>query len=365
MKNLSPVVVALGTIGLVSNTGSADSPDVWSPAPGTSWQWQLTGSIDTSIDVDMYDIDLFDAPQSVIDELRNDNRAVVCYFSAGSWEDWRSDADEFPKSVLGRKLGGWPGEKWLDIRQLDTLGPILEARLDLAVQKGCDGVEPDNVDGYTNNTGFPLAYQDQITFNTWLADQAHARDLSVGLKNDVAQVADLVTYFDWALNEQCFQYDECHLLLPFVDAGKAVFGVEYELGMVSFCYDANDMNLDWLKKDYDLNAYREACRNPDGTPVVYRTKPSSLKPGRRLTIIGYDFGDTQGAGIVHIGPNTFHSTSKRIKLWSDTKIRTKIPKYKCSFFKGKNRRSRKAWVTVTEERSNKKRFKVVQPDTCK
>ena len=42
-------------------------PDWWRPAPGTSWQWQLTGAIDTSIDVEMYDIDLFDTPTATID----------------------------------------------------------------------------------------------------------------------------------------------------------------------------------------------------------------------------------------------------------------------------------------------------------
>lgn len=41
----------------------------------------------------------------------------------------------------------------------------MQARLDLAVQKGCDGVEPDNVDGYQNNSGFPLTAQDQLAYN--------------------------------------------------------------------------------------------------------------------------------------------------------------------------------------------------------
>jgi hypothetical protein len=235
------------------------SPVWWQPVPRTSWQWQLTGEIDTSFDVQMYDIDLFDAPQSTIDQLHTDGRVVICYFSAGSWEDWRPDADQFPDSVLGKPLEGWPGEKWLDIRQLGVLGPIMGARLDLAVQKGCDGVEPDNVDGYANNSGFPLSYQDQLTYNTWIADQAHARGLSVGLKNDLDQVGDLLPYFDWALNEECFSYDECDLLLPFVGADKAVFGVEYELAPAKFCPQANAMNYSFLKKNWDLDAWRIDC----------------------------------------------------------------------------------------------------------
>jgi len=239
---------------------TSTKPPWWQPSPRTSWQWQLSGTIDTSFDVQMYDIDLFDAPQSVIDQLHADSRVVICYFSAGSWEDWRPDAAQFPESLLGEDLEGWPGERWLDIRALPILGPLMAARLDLAKQKGCDGVEPDNVDGYSNTTGFPLSYEDQLAYNTWLAEEAHARGLSIGLKNDLAQIADLLAEFDWALNEQCFQYDECDLLLPFVQSGKAVFGVEYELEPEEFCSQANTMDFDWLRKNWELDAWQISCR---------------------------------------------------------------------------------------------------------
>lgn len=241
---------------VVTRTGTA----VWQPAPNTSWQWQLSGDIDTSFDVEMYDIDLFDAPQDVMDELHGDGRIVICYFSAGSYEEWRPDAGDFPDEVLGEPLEDWPGERWLDIRRIDLLGPIMAARMDLAVQKGCDGVEPDNVDGYANESGFSITAEDQLTFNIWLSNEAHQRGLSIGLKNDLDQILDLLPYFDWALNEQCFQYEECELLLPFVDAGKAVFGVEYEGDPAVFCPLANAYNFDWLFKDIDLGPDQIACR---------------------------------------------------------------------------------------------------------
>jgi hypothetical protein len=63
------------------------TPPPWTPVPGTTFQWQLIGDIDTSVDVDAYDIDLFDAPVATIQELRDDGRKVICYFSAGSWEE--------------------------------------------------------------------------------------------------------------------------------------------------------------------------------------------------------------------------------------------------------------------------------------
>ncbi len=255
-----PSVIVLADTPPVATPASPDG-DWWQPVPGTSWQWQLDGSeIDPSFDVAMYDIDLFEASPDTIAQLHGDGRVVICYFSAGSWEEWRPDATDFPKDVIGAPLDGWPGEYWLDVRQLDALASVMLARLDLAVEKGCDGVEPDNVDGYTNESGFDLSNQHQLDFNIWLAEQAHARGLSIGLKNDLNQIPDLVAHFDWALNEECPYYGECELLLPFVEAGKAVFGVEYELASEEFCPQTNALDFDFLKKNWDLDAWREACR---------------------------------------------------------------------------------------------------------
>jgi len=233
--------------------------DRWRPAPGTSWQWQLQGTIDTSVDAEVFDVDLVDVPTSVIEELHGLGRKVICYFSAGSYEPWRPDADDFPEAVKGRKMDGWD-ESWLDVRRIDLLRPVMEGRLDLAVDKGCDAVEPDNVDGYANDTGFDLAYHDQIAYNTFLAAEAHARGLSIALKNDVEQVSDLVDVFDFAVNEECFSWSECEALVPFVQAGKAVFGVEYALSTSEFCRGANRLDFDFLRKDLDLGVYRESCR---------------------------------------------------------------------------------------------------------
>ena len=247
----------------------------WKPTPGTSWQIQLQGTVDTSFNVQVYFIDLFDVPTTTITQLKQQGRKVVCYFSAGSWEDWRSDAAQFPASVKGNNLDGWPGEKWLDIRNLTALGPIMQARMNLAVSKGCNGVDPDNVDGYTNNTGFPLTAAHQLTYNRWLAQQAHARGLAIGLKNDLDQIGQLVNDFDWALNEQCFQYNECQTLLPFVTANKPVFGIEYTSNEQVFCPQANAWNFDFLKKNLDLKAWRLDCRTLGSAPTPTPTRPAT------------------------------------------------------------------------------------------
>src|SRR5947207_1659521 len=169
------------------------------------------------------------------------------------------DANQFPASALGRS-NGWPGERWLDIRNA-TVRDIMKHRLDLAVQKGCTGVDPDNVDGYTNSTGFSLTAADQLDYNRFLAAAAHARGLAAGLKNDVEQVAELVASFEFAVNEECVVYSECDLLLPFIRAGKPVFHIEYDASLrTEICAAGNSRNFDTLIKDLDLSAARTACR---------------------------------------------------------------------------------------------------------
>ncbi|MFO3797655.1 MAG: endo alpha-1,4 polygalactosaminidase [Anaerolineales bacterium] len=230
------------------------------------WQIQYTGEISTDLELDVFNLDLFDTPSETIAKLHERGVFVMCYFSAGSYEDWRPDAQLFPSEVLGNDMAEWPGEKWLDIRRIDLLAPIMQARLDLAVSKGCDGVDPDNVNGYTNDTGFPLTAEDQKRYNLFLAEAAHQRGLLVGLKNDLEQIPDLLAYFDWIINEECFSYGECELLLPFVQAGKPVFVIEYELEPSDFCPQALQMNFNALRKNWELDAYRVDCREWSAHP---------------------------------------------------------------------------------------------------
>jgi hypothetical protein len=243
----------------------AEPDGIWRPAVGTRWQWQLSGDLDTDVDVDAFDLDLFDAGDAAIAALQAEGRRVICYFSAGTHENWRDDAGAFPESAIGTPLPDWPGERWLDIRD-DGVRETLSARLDLAVERGCDAVEPDNVDGYANDSGFDLVADDQLAFNRWLADEAHARGLSVGLKNDLDQVDALEPSFDWALDEECMAFDECDRLAPFVDAGKAVFHTEYvddasdaQGRADEICEDARSRGFSTLVKTWDLDAFVVPC----------------------------------------------------------------------------------------------------------
>jgi hypothetical protein len=232
----------------------------WVPAQSTTWQWQLNGEpVDQSVEAQMYDIDLFENSAEVVSSLHSQGRHVICYLDAGTWEEWRPDAGEFPKSVLGNVVTGYPNERWLDISDLSAIEPIMKARLEMCKQKGFDGVEADNVEGYELETGFPLTAAEQLTYNKWLASTAHSLGLSIALKNDRNQVSELEPYFDFALDEECFQSEECGKLVPFIDAGKAVFEVEYNLAPSEFCEQANAAGYMAMKKEVSLSPARTPC----------------------------------------------------------------------------------------------------------
>lgn len=223
----------------------------WYPQGEYIWHYQLEGSISETT-AQVITVDLFNTDKTMIRKLHSQSKKVICYFSAGSYENFRNDVDDFPKEILGNTLDGWEDEKWLDITS-ESLKPILINRFDIAKDKRCDGVEVDNIDGYQNNNGFKLDYYDQLQFNIWLAEQAHKRSLAIGLKNDLDQVLELVNYYDFAVNEQCLQYDECDLLKPFIIQNKSVFHIEYELSYKKFCTKSKSLQFSSVLGEYDLN----------------------------------------------------------------------------------------------------------------
>ena len=159
---LLAIVIALGVglgVGLTRSSSSSDSASstpapplpnntnatagsFWKPQAGVSWQVVLEYPLNVTYpDVDVFDFDLFDNPNSTISTLHALNRSVICYFSAGSYENWRPDADQFKPSDYGKELEGWPGEYWLNTTSSNVRN-IMSARLALAASKGCDGVDP-------------------------------------------------------------------------------------------------------------------------------------------------------------------------------------------------------------------------------
>ena len=269
MSRRVALLLALTCCGLLAVTSCARADEATAtvpsaPAPaapvGTvSWQYQLQGPVDTGVDAGTFDVDGFDVDEATVADLHRRGRTAVCYVNAGAREDWRPDAARYPADVVGADLDGWPGERWLDIRRIDVLRPILADRFDMCRRKGFDGVEADNVDGYTQDSGFPLTAEDQLRFNREVAGLAHERSLAIGLKNDLDQVDDLVGDFDFAINESCAQYRECTALTPFTASGKTVLHVEYDLATAAFCPLTTRLGFRSIRKPLDLTAPVEPC----------------------------------------------------------------------------------------------------------
>lgn len=278
------LALALGELTVVGGVGVAharpvDAPrtialgGVWAPSPGTTWQWQLQGRVDPDAPgLQMVDLDLFDARPAhvnagVIDRLHANGIMAICYVDTGAWESYRPDAGRFPRRVIGRKTYAsngkpWVGERWLDIRRRSwpRFAYLIWHRLDLAVRLGCDGVEPDQNNPWGNAPGFPITKADQEAWYLRVAKEAHRRGLSVGMKNGIETVDPrTVAAFDWALNEECFQYRECGRMMAFIHAGKAVFQTEYEGDPAIFCPQALHRGFSTLKKRLRLDAWRLAC----------------------------------------------------------------------------------------------------------
>ena len=281
------MVVAVACAACNGSDGTASDspvPGITEPAtsfrplePGTSWQWQLDGEIIDETVLDhvtnsrkMYDIDMETTDRATIERLQAKGIYVVCYTETGARESYRLDADRFPETVLGNTVDGYPDERFVDIRAIDVLMPIMIDRLDRAADKGCDGIEPDLDDTFRSDTGFPLTMVDQLAYNRLIADAAHARGMSIGLKNGVTDdgefLREMSAFTDWALNEECNMFDECVGYGVYIDAGKAVFQVEYienATTVEDFCEADNAADFDGLLKEASgsLEALpRVACR---------------------------------------------------------------------------------------------------------
>jgi endo-alpha-1,4-polygalactosaminidase (GH114 family) len=218
----------------------------------------------------------------IVATLHARGQKVICYFDAGVYENYRTDAYKFPPSVIGNKDGNWAGSWWLDIRRLDVLGPIEQARMDMCVSKGFDAIEPDEIDGWENNTGFPLTYADQLNYNRHLFQWAHDRGIAILQKGDIIQTQDLVDpldpslplgYADATLNEECYRYHECLNpwnpntgqeqigLQAYTAENKAVWVAEYTTNATTrMCADAPARH--WNGARYRLGLPNNGGRQP-------------------------------------------------------------------------------------------------------
>lgn len=256
------VTVSDGSAGAGDATGPDGSPPAgnwWKPVAGLSWQWQIGGgTIDPTLAVNVFDID-WEEDASVVAQLHQASKKVICYVSVGSWEDWRPDASAFPAAVLGKDYPGWPGEKFVDIRA-QALRDIMAKRLDVCKSKGFDAVEPDNMDVFSSGSGFPLTQADGVDYAKWLATECHTRGMGIVQKNASEITANIQSVYDGALTEDCYHDDWCADMQPYIDANKPVFACEYTSSIfTSACTWGKPKKYSFILKSLDLNAPVTFC----------------------------------------------------------------------------------------------------------
>jgi hypothetical protein len=255
--------LALAACAFVVSTAYAAAAH-WRPPANTSFAIILSvapsaNEIDTPAKV--IDLDLFDTRAATVAALKRRGKKVICYLSAGSWENWRPDKHKFPAAVIGKPYDGWPGERWIDIRST-AVKNIMMARMDLCKRKGFHAVDADNVDSFNADTGFPITRADAIAYLRFLAAEAHKRGLAFGLKNAAELSNAVFDVMDFAVTEDCFDQGWCARSKNFIAANKPVFAIEYTdngIDVAAFCRQAKRLGLSPIYKRRKLDMWERRC----------------------------------------------------------------------------------------------------------
>jgi hypothetical protein len=254
-----------GTGGSTGGSGASDGGGSGGgsgagPTPDMSMQIQLSGELDDSFDVDLYDIDLHTNSPSDFAALHAAGRLVGCYFSAGTLETWRGDADDLPAAVIGNGHQQYPSERWLDVGSTEVR-ELMRSRIELARTKGCDAIQPANLAVFSANSGLSVTRAENEEFAHFLATTAHGLGLSVAWSDEPDLFLGLPQAFDWGIAIQCIEYGRCQTWSSFRNAGKAVFiveiGDERDVGRV--CPAAATLGLPAIIKDNGYTAFRVGC----------------------------------------------------------------------------------------------------------
>jgi len=182
-------------------------------------------------DAEIFDLDLFDTPIELIEQIHEEGKRVICYFSAGGSESWREDYKLIKPNDKGERMKRWPNERWLNIRSPDVW-EVMRKRIELAGSKGCDGIDADNTDVFNDDSGRgggfnpPLSENDTIDFVKKLAAESHRNGVALGIKNAEDILPGVIGDIDFAVNEECATYG-CSPYEILIGAGKPVFHIEY------------------------------------------------------------------------------------------------------------------------------------------
>ena len=216
-----------------SSKAEKNTEDLFVHAPLSTFDIVLAGSTPEIFDTDIVELDAFETTKARVRILHEAGKKVFAYLSVGSWEPYRPDSSDFPSEIIGKTYPGWEDEKFVNIKAIDKLAPIIRKRFDMIAAKGFDGIEADNIDSYTedaddqNGTGFSLSLSDTKRFVDFLIAEAHNRGLSIGQKNAPELLETYGVLFDWALLEDPFYEGYAEIFHFYPRQNRAVFAISY------------------------------------------------------------------------------------------------------------------------------------------
>eukprot|EP00835_Amoeboradix_gromovi_P005216 NODE_470_length_8086_cov_0.567422.p4 type:complete len:262 gc:universal NODE_470_length_8086_cov_0.567422:1706-2491(+) len=229
----------------------------WHPYPKAAFHIQLTGAVKTDLPAKVYILDGLTTPKDVIDTLHAAKKTVICQISIGTVKKGTVDYQVLTEKMIG--LESPSGSYYADIRST-TVMMVMENRLDEMAAKNCDAVDATDVESWKLDTGYPIGKEDQLRYNIWMSNKAHEKGLSIGLHGDEDQIVDLVDFFDFAVNYECYTKNECEKYFPFIDSSKAAFIVEYKASKDDVCPYANEMELSVDLKTSSMGPEYQACQ---------------------------------------------------------------------------------------------------------
>lgn len=233
---------------------------------GDSWDWQLTEPADLNRPVKVLDLHPSIVSPEDLAALKSKGIKTICYVSVGTLERTSPDRANFPSEIIGNTYDDWPDERFLDIRRLDVLLPLMAARFESCKSMGFDAIEPDNMDVHDNDSGFPITEQHAVAYIRLLAGTARGLGLKIGQKNVPDLTEKLIDVLDFAIAESCYQDRTCKSYSAYNDAGKAIFDAEYIDKPIHFtkaCTIAEKYGISMILKDRDLTAPALWCPEPN------------------------------------------------------------------------------------------------------
>jgi hypothetical protein len=238
-------------------TTSHAAPDI-----GAAWDWQLSGHFKPLSGIAVFDTDPDNVTKAQITGLKRAGIYTICYISVGTLENYRDDVADFPAHVVGKTYGDWPDEKFLDVRDLKTLLPLMKKRFKTCKSMGFDAIEPDNMDVFTNDSGFNIKAAQNVRYIKALAKMAHGMGLQIGQKNVPELTSKLIDTLDFVITEDCYVDHWCNQVGAYIKAGKPVFAAEYTDTRVNFkkaCKATETQGFSLILKDRDLGAGGRRC----------------------------------------------------------------------------------------------------------